>query len=139
MAERRFRKTQQRKIILEELQKSRKHPTALEIYDAVRIQLPKISIGTVYRNLEVLQEMGLIKRIHTGDSQMHFDSNVEDHNHIRCLKCGKVRDISIEPFVEYNQDGNDFKGFDVIGHNIEFVGLCPECKTTNDKFKSHRR
>ena len=123
-----FRNTNQRKIIFKELKKSKKHPTAMEIYDSVRNRLPNISLGTVYRNLDVLREMGLVKRIYSGDSQMHFDACLDDHNHIRCLGCGKVRDIQVDPSVEFDNGLKNQDNFEIIGYNIEFVGLCPDCK-----------
>ena len=128
MSKRNLRNTNQRKVILEALKKTKSHPTAIDIYDAVRDQLPNISLGTVYRNLDVLHECGLIQKVYTGDSQMHFDSYVEEHNHVRCLKCGKVRDISVELNVEYEIVSDNFDNYEIFGHNIEFFGICSECK-----------
>jgi Fe2+ or Zn2+ uptake regulation protein len=123
-----LRNTNQRKVILEALKKTKNHPTAIEIYDAVRDELPNISLGTVYRNLDVLHECGLIQKIYSGDSQMHFDALVNEHNHIRCIKCGKVRDISVALNVEYNMDNSELDRFEIFGHNIEFFGICSNCK-----------
>ena len=134
MNKRNYRSTNQRKIIYEELQKTKKHPTAIEIYDVVRKRLPNISLGTVYRNLDVLQECGLVQKILSGKSEMHFDANVQDHIHIRCLKCGIVRDVSIELSLEYNIDSSKFSDFEVIGHSIEFIGICPICKDNRKTF-----
>jgi Fur family transcriptional regulator, ferric uptake regulator len=128
MADHNHRDTKQRKIIYEELQKSKKHPTALEIFDAVREIIPNISLGTVYRNLDVLHELGLIQKIYSGDSQMHYDAYMINHYHVRCLRCGKVRDIKVEPSIKYEHDENLCDDFETMGHNIEFIGICSDCK-----------
>jgi len=122
------RETKQRKVIYEVLQKSKNHPTAMEIYDVVRSKMPNISLGTVYRNLDVLHELGLIQKIYSGDSQMHFDAFMDDHNHVHCVRCGKVRDINLNPSVEYNYDNGNCDDFEIIGHNIDFIGICKDCK-----------
>ena len=91
-----YRQTKQRKIILDYLNKNRCHPSADEIYDAVRVEMPHISLSTVYRNLDFLQRNGIIKAIETGGGQRRFDYNTEDHHHIRCVECRKVEDIELD-------------------------------------------
>ncbi len=88
-----MRMTKQRSVILNELRRSDLHPTADEIYQAVRKKLPRISLGTVYRNLDMLAREGLIHRIHQAGSQMRFDAHAGDHIHIRCAYCGRIHDI----------------------------------------------
>ena len=91
------RNTRQRQVILEELQKLTSHPTAAGLYEIVRRRLPKISLGTVYRNLELLARTGLIQKLEFGGGEARFDGNVDRHDHVRCVRCGRVDDISAPP------------------------------------------
>ena len=119
--------TQQRKVILEELRKLHTHPSADEIYEVVRNRLPRISLGTVYRNLEVLSELGEIQKLELSGLLKRFDWDTKKHYHIRCVRCSRVDDAPIAPL---NQLDNELYGatvFEIIGHNLEFTGLCPEC------------
>jgi Fur family ferric uptake transcriptional regulator len=124
----RQRMTRQRQIILEELRSTRSHPTADEVYAMVRQRLPRISMGTVYRNLELLEENGVIHRLETSGGPMRFDGDTADHYHIRCLGCHKVADIPIKPFAQLEQGCEHATDYQVVGHRLEFVGLCPQCR-----------
>ncbi len=88
-----YRMTRQRMVILDTLRSMVSHPTADEVYEAVRGILPHISLGTVYRNLEVLTEMGLIMRLDIGGGQRRYDGRAERHYHLRCINCERVVDI----------------------------------------------
>ena len=121
------RMTRQRKVILEELLKQNVHPSADEIYQMVRRRMPRISLGTVYRNLEVLANMGKIQKLELSGALKRYDWDTNKHYHIRCVYCDRVDDAPIAPL---NQLENDLYGatvFEIIGHNLEFTGLCPEC------------
>ena len=125
--EKSLRMTRQRKVILEELRKLHTHPSADEIYEVVRHRLPRISLGTVYRNLEVLSELGEIQKLELSGLLKRFDWDTKKHYHIRCVRCSRVDDAPIAPL---NQLDNELYGatvFEIIGHNLEFTGLCPEC------------
>ena len=127
-----YRLTQQREVVLEEVRKAYHHPTADEIYENVRKKLPHISLGTVYRNLDVLAEFGLIKKIEPDFPQMRFDGNTKEHYHITCLSCGKIEDAPFEPSGRSlenleNALGNLTK-YGIFGHKLEFIGLCSACR-----------
>jgi Fe2+ or Zn2+ uptake regulation protein len=135
--EKNLRMTLQRKVILEELTKVSTHPSADEIYEIVRHRLPRISMGTVYRNLDILCELGEIQKLELSGSLKRFDWDTKKHYHIRCVRCNRVDDAPIAPL---NQLENRLYGttvFQIIGHNLEFTGLCPECSekaaTADDK------
>jgi Fur family ferric uptake transcriptional regulator len=123
-----LRKTEQRTVILEELRLCRNHPGADEVYLRVKERLPRISLGTVYRNLELMESQGIIRRLNSSSGQMRFDPVAEAHCHFHCNNCGKVEDI---PFAV------EFPGLDlrhpwvrerkIEGAHPEFFGLCPEC------------
>ena len=108
------------------------HPTADEVYEAVRKRLPKVSLGTVYRNLDILSKEGYIRKIDQAYPQMRFDSNTEDHYHVVCMVCGRVDDIPFEPpkeeLDELEKRIIQVSKYTILGHNLEFLGLCPVCR-----------
>ena len=123
--------TRQRKVILEELRKVNTHPSADEIYEMVRRRLPRISLGTVYRNLEVLSELGEIQKLQLSGSLKRFDWNTIKHYHISCIHCNRVDDAPIAPLNQLENELYEATVFEIIGHNLEFIGLCPECSRKN--------
>lgn len=122
-----MRLTTQRQIILEELGKVTSHPTANEVYDMVRKRLPRIGLGTVYRNLELMADSGIILKLEVGGTQKRFDATIDPHYHIRCLSCGKVDDIEMPVMVDINKTAADISNYQVFGHHIEFSGVCSDC------------
>ena len=132
-AEKKIRMTRQRQVILNELLKSEAHPAADEIYKAVRRKLPHISLGTVYRNLEILSQAGMIGKLDTGSPERRFDGRMDRHYHIRCQQCGRVEDVPLKPLSQIEARLEKQIDYDVSGHNLEFCGICPECKETSDK------
>lgn len=126
-----MRLTTQRQIILEELGKVTCHPTANEVYDMVRKRLPRIGLGTVYRNLELMADSGIILKLEVGGTQKRFDATVDPHYHIRCTSCGKVDDIDLEVQTEINQVASQASNYTVLGHHIEFSGICSQCRQEN--------
>jgi Fe2+ or Zn2+ uptake regulation protein len=130
-SEHKHRMTHQRQVMLEEIMKMDSHPTADEIYEKVRQRLPKISMGTVYRNLDVLTSSGLINKIEPGHTQMRFEGKLRDHYHVTCVRCGKIEDAEIEPLGDTLQNLESALGrmtkHGVFAHKLEFIGLCKEC------------
>ena len=122
-----MRLTTQRQIILEELSKVTSHPTANEIYDMVRKRLPRIGLGTVYRNLELMAESGVILKLEVGGTQKRFDATTDLHYHIRCTECGKVDDIELPVQNDVNQLAAQATEYQVLTHHIEFSGIRGEC------------
>ncbi len=127
LQEKNLRISKQRQVILEELRKLNTHPSADEIYKVVRRRLPRISLGTVYRNLEVLSALGKIQKLELSGSLKRFDWNTKKHYHIRCVRCNRVDDAPIAPLNQLENDLYEATVFEIIGHNLEFIGLCPEC------------
>lgn len=123
-----LRTTRQRKVILEELSKLRTHPTANEVYEKVRKRLPRISLGTVYRNLELLSESGFIQKLEMAGTQKRFDGITENHYHVRCVMCGRVDDVASGQLATINDAISSISEYDILWHRLEFVGVCPRCK-----------
>ena len=125
------RMTKQKRVVLEELSKVKNHPTAYDVYEMVKSRLPRISLGTVYRNLEQLSSGGQIRRLDMGQSQRRFDAVVDDHLHIRCISCGKVDDVPLNPAmstITIKDMVSSQSGYDVLGCEMDFQGICPKCK-----------
>jgi Fur family transcriptional regulator, ferric uptake regulator len=122
------RNTRQRRIILDELRRLKTHPTAAVLYQIVRRRLPRISLGTVYRNLELLAGCDTIRKLDLGSGEARFDGDVSEHNHVRCVGCGAVQDVAGPALDLTDQFPNDWGGYHILGHRLEFLGLCPECQ-----------
>ena len=127
------RNTKQRQVILEELQKLKTHPTASRLYVAVRRRMPKISLGTVYRNLELLNRMGVIQKIKFSNGEARYDGAVEHHDHLRCVCCGKLDDAPGPPLALSTRRKEDRGGYKITGHRLEFLGICPQCRHNRAK------
>ena len=98
MSTRKFhRNSLQRRVILEELQKLKSHPTAGVLHGLVQKRLPKISLGTIYRNLEFLSQVGAIQKITISGGEARYDASIEPHQHVRCISCGEWRILSAPP------------------------------------------
>ncbi len=128
-----MRITNQREIILQELKKMKTHPTADELYEVVKRRLPRISIATVYRNLERLSEAGLIHKLEYGGRQKRFDGDIHPHCHVFCVKCGRVCDVDTRSDWSIKDVVMDAKGFQIFEGSLQFEGLCPECQLKDSK------
>jgi len=120
--------TPQRHAILEFLIQSMIHPTADDIYKALETKFPNMSVATVYNNLRVFREAGLVKELTYGDSSSRFDFVTNDHYHIICDSCGKIVDFHYPGLDEVEQLASHITGFQVNGHRMEVHGTCPTCK-----------
>lgn len=128
-----LRMTHQREIILQELHKCSDHPAADELYERVKKKLPRISLATVYRNLEILSEAGEIKKIEISGRQKRFDWDVKQHNHIYCIHCNRVENIEIVGQKRLSAHPVNNRGYIISGCRIEFLGFCPDCQETMKK------
>jgi Fur family ferric uptake transcriptional regulator len=123
------RKTEQRAVILDELRKCRNHPGADELYARVRKRLPRISLATVYRNLELLAVRGLIRRLDPGSGSRRFDAVVDNHGHFRCTACGRIEDLPFPLELPPPDRRSAWVRERVIrGGQAEYFGLCPKCR-----------
>jgi Fur family transcriptional regulator, ferric uptake regulator len=122
-----IRMTTQRRLILQELGKLTSHPTADDLYGKVRRLLPRISLGTVYRNLELLSQAGMILRLSAAGGQRRFDANTSQHYHIRCDRCGRVDDAALKVTNAFEKAMQKRCNYRVTGHWLEFTGICPSC------------
>ena len=123
-----LRMTNQREIILRELVTSKQHLTADELYDIVKKVMPRISLATVYRNLEILSEASIIGKLEISGRQKRFDYDPEDHDHIYCVNCHRVDNLNIARTGEETKKMNAVEGYTVTGYRLEIVGICESCQ-----------
>lgn len=121
--------TPQRHAILEYLINSMSHPTADDIYKALEGKFPNMSVATVYNNLRVFREVGLVKELTFGDSSSRFDFVTSHHYHVICEKCGKIVDFLYPGLDEVEHLASHVTGFKVENHRMEIYGSCPECSS----------
>lgn len=126
-----LRMTHQREVILDELAKSKSHPTADSLYERVKKRLPRISLATVYRNLEILSEAGMIKKLEISGRQKRFDWDLEQHDHIFCVQCRRVDNIELERDQKLSLPPEYDQGYQIAGCRVEFFGVCPRCQKKN--------
>jgi len=120
--------TVQRREVLEAVLKRDDHPTADQLYDSLKERIPGLSRTTVYRVLETLVNMGVIRRLHHPGTAARFDGKIHRHHHLVCKKCGKVIDIhdatwNEVPFPEVRKEE-----FEIEDFSVHFTGICAECR-----------
>jgi Fur family peroxide stress response transcriptional regulator len=123
-----MRKTRQKNAILEVLRSTTSHPTADWVYNEVRKEIPNISLGTVYRNLRMLCQLGEVLELVLCGSLSRFDARNENHYHFRCEKCEQVFDVDEPVNMEMDKIAARKTGFRIKYHRMEFYGLCLECQ-----------
>jgi len=127
-----YRRSRQRQRILELLQSTGRHPTADWIYDQLKGEFPNLSMGTVYRNLNILLEQKRLRKIDFGSTFDRFDANLGPHYHFVCERCGAIIDLEIPVDGTLNGRVGASTPFTVRSHRIEFYGLCDRCTGRSD-------
>jgi Fe2+ or Zn2+ uptake regulation protein len=125
--------THQRELILEELGNCHNHPTADALYERIKKKLPRISLATVYRNLEILSEAGMIRKLEISGRQKRFDKEIEQHDHVFCVQCRRVDDIKFDQSRLVSLEEDQSQGYKISGCRVEFFGICPKCQAKNKK------
>jgi len=123
------RMTNQRQVILDYvLGASLTHPTAEHIFQAVRKRLPRISFGTVYRNLLVLEQRALLTPLYYSKECVRYDAIIANHYHFVCEHCDKVENVSMEEMFELNKQISKRHDVQVAYHRLFFYGRCGSCR-----------
>ena len=125
------RNTIQKTIIKETVLNMCTHPTADEVFDAVKDKFPNIGRATIYRVLSDLAEKGEIYRVKVIDGPDRFDKTVFKHYHVKCIKCGCVADTFVPVVEGIESIAQDNSGFEILGHEVGFEGICPKCLSNN--------
>ena len=123
-------KTAQREAIISELRACCSHPTADELYDMLRRKMPQISLGTVYRNLEQMSQLGLIRKLALAGHQKRFDGRLEPHYHIRCPECDAITDVPATEMAELEKSLEEIlQKLGCDGFNVELTAVCDHCRS----------
>lgn len=120
------RYTEQRSAVYRFLRGTDEHPTADEVFTAVRHEIVDISLATVYKALETLVSCGLAVKLTYGDDSARYDARTDEHYHSRCIRCGEVRDVPGTP-PEALHEVSVEDGFQVQGYRVEILGTCARC------------
>lgn len=121
------RYTEQRAAVYRHLAGTDTHPTADDVFTAVRGEIPDISLATVYKALETLVGCGLAQKLTNGDGSARYDGRTDPHHHARCLRCGCVLDVMGSPDAVSIHAIAPVPGFSVEGYRLELVGHCDSC------------
>lgn len=127
------RNSKQKTAILQVLAGTTSHPTADWVYQQVSLDIPNISLGTVYRNLSQLAASGTIQRMEIGDGTDHFDYNTEPHDHFYCRSCGCLYDFPLPYDNSIDKLAADANFGMIDRHNLIYQGVCKGCLSTNEK------
>ena len=123
-----MRASKQKDVILEILRATCDHPSADWIYEQARKELPNISLGTVYRNLRVLFENGLVDELSFGKYPSRYEIHTQRHHHIRCENCGRVDDVALGAASRLGSEAARHSRYEIIDHHVQILGLCPACQ-----------
>jgi Fe2+ or Zn2+ uptake regulation protein len=130
------RQTRQLAAVHDVVAAAHDHPTAEQVCDRVRRQLPRISLGTVYRNLQKLTAQQQLRAVHLADRPTRYDGMLAAHDHFLCERCGTVADLPQTTPARPDCSGLNGSGYQVRAHALTFYGLCPNCHRAEEK---HRR
>lgn len=127
-----YRNTKQRQAILDAIEGHGGHLTAEEIYQVVKLGQPRLSLGTVYRNLRVLAEQGSVRELDFGMAITYFETIKDAHYHLVCRVCGGISDMETDleqKLMALVEHTSGIDGFQVEQHRLDFVGVCRACQS----------
>ena len=119
--------SRQRESIKKNLLQRTDHPTADMVYEDIRKVFPNVSLGTVYRNLALLSDIGEIKRLSSVMGADRFDARTEPHNHFTCKACGCVLDMDNQRSDAMIEEAQEMFAGSIDGCSVMFYGTCPDC------------
>ncbi len=125
--------TPQRVAVYEVLLNRDDHPTVEEVYNEVKKKYPFVSLATVYRTVETLEELGFVKRVAYWGSSVRYDANTSDHHHLVCVRCGAIKDV--EFCIDWKAP-KEMEGFTVYSYSLYIYGLCPSCRAKGESSQS---
>ncbi len=123
----RYKRSRQRDRILDTLKTTKSHPTASWVYDQLKKDFPSLSLGTVYRNLGILRDQGLVRVLQSGSTFDRFDAEMKEHSHFVCETCGKIEDVDVPLNNDWGRSISASLGRKVSGYRLDFYGSCDDC------------
>lgn len=128
-----MRSSKQKEVILSVLGSTRAHPTAQWIYEEARRLVPQLSLGTVYRNLKVLCELGEVDELRYGKYPSRYEIHANRHHHVRCVVCGRVDDVACDDVRQPLAEAARHCHYEMVGHHVQILGICPACQAARDR------
>ncbi|MDH4226592.1 MAG: transcriptional repressor [Deltaproteobacteria bacterium] len=125
--------TPQRIAILEFLEGNLKHPTADDIFKAIKKKYPSVSFATVYNTVEALKTKGLLCEVNIDRDRRHYETRCEPHNHVICTSCGRIMDVDADFSNALKVNEDELMGFKVSSRQVNFFGVCASCMEKNKK------
>lgn len=123
-----YKVTPQRLAVYEALAATKTHPNAEMLFSVLQPKYPSMSFATVYKTVEILDKINVIKILNTGEDSMRYDADVSIHHHIQCTECGCVDDLMDVDSSGLVKEAESLSGYDIKGHQFYFFGVCPRCK-----------
>jgi Fur family peroxide stress response transcriptional regulator len=120
-------RTHQRDVLYRALAESEDHPSPEEVYEKVRKEIPAISLATVYRNIKIFKDCGLLQEVRPLQEPSRLDANLAHHHHLVCLRCGSILDLHGEDLEPVRFRKRFPKGFQVERYEVEVLGICSRC------------
>ncbi len=121
------RNTIQKDLVRNAVYELKRHVTADEVYEFIKKGHPTIGKGTVYRNLGILAQEGEIRKVEVPDGPDRFDITLENHYHVRCVKCGDISDVDMDEIADLEKKIHNTHGVKFLSYDIFFKGICPAC------------
>ena len=127
-----LRLTPQRLAICRFLANTDKHPTAQDVYRALKPEYPSLSLATVYNTLEALASLGAIHVLgNAGDDTTHYDANINPHINVICVHCHRIIDVPSPIVANLEEEASVQSGFRILGARVIYYGICPDCQNSN--------
>lgn len=127
--QRNYRLTPQRVALLRLLAASEGHPSAARLHEQIKEQFPTTSPATVYKTLTTLKDMGEVLELGFSDDDNRYDGNKPyPHPHLVCIRCRRIMDPAVSLVQSLEQEVTELSGYQIIGHRLDFYGICPDCQ-----------
>ena len=124
-----FKVTPQRLAVYEVLANTKEHPNAEMIFNSLQATYPTMSLATVYKTIDILNEIGLVQILNAGEDSFRYDADMSNHAHVRCVECGRVDDVFDIDTAKVTQEIEAGTRYRLTGQQFYFYGVCPECQT----------
>lgn len=128
-----FKVTPQRLAVYEVLANTKEHPNAEMIFNSLQATYPTMSLATVYKTIDILQEIGLVQILNAGEDSFRYDADMSNHAHVRCTECGRVDDVHDLETSKITREIEAGTRYQLQGQQFYFYGVCPACQQKSEK------